>query len=133
MYFLYHYKVISKSYYLTFDIETFLLFCQYHPWKRIIQTPLMKNDTNDEKSDATPYDPPVIAPSSKDNPEMEVIVDNLTSRKSANDTEEGFIADQTPENEELETSEFETVSPSSNKSVLVFEAWKQYRLQSINL
>ena len=65
----------------------------------------MKNDTNDEKSDATPYDPPVIAPSSKDNPEMEVIVDNLTSRKSANDTEEGFIADQTPEDEELEITD----------------------------
>ena len=101
----------------------------------------MKNDTNDEKSDATPYDPPVIAPSSKDNPEMEVIVDNLTSRKSANDTEEGFIADQTPKNEELKmndendghTLELEPVSPSSNKSVLVFEAWKQYRQQSTNL
>ena len=64
----------------------------------------MKNDTNDEKSDATPYDPPVIAPSSKDNPEMEVIVDNLTSRKSENDTEEGFIADKTPENDELDVN-----------------------------
>ena len=63
---------------------------------------MKKNDTNDVKSDATLDDPLVIAPSSKDNPEMEVIVENLTGRKSANDTEEGFIADQTPENEELE-------------------------------
>ena len=103
---------------------------------------MKENDTNDEKSDATPDDPPVIAPSSKDNPEMEVIVENLTtSRKSANDTEEGFIADQTPENEELDvnyendghTLEFEPDSPSSNNSVLVFEAWKQYRQESTNL
>ena len=94
------------------------------------------------KSEATPDDLPIIAPSSEDNPEVEVIVENLTtSRKSANDTEEGFIADQTPENEELEindendgrTSELEPDSPSSDKSVLVFEAWKQYRQQSINL
>ena len=99
---------------------------------------MKENDTNDEKSDATPDDPAVIAPSSKDNPEMEVIVENLPSRKSANDTEEGFIADQTTKNEELEindgqTSELEPDSPSSTKSVLVFEAWKQYRQQSINL
>ena len=68
-------------------------------------------------------------------------MENLTSRKSAKDTEEGFIADQTPENEELEindkddghTSELEPKSPSSDKSVLVFEAWKQYRQQSTNL
>ena len=103
---------------------------------------MKKNNTNDEKSDATPDDPPVIAPSSEDNPEMEVIVENLTtSRKSANDTEEGFIAYQISENEELEINdendghilELEPDSPSSNKSVLVFEAWKQYRQQSINL
>ena len=103
---------------------------------------MKKNDTNDEKSDATPDDPPVIASSSKDNPEMEVIVENLTtSRKSAIYTKEGFIADQTPENEQLEindendgqTLELEPESPSSDKSVLVFEAWKQYRQQSINL
>ena len=101
---------------------------------------MKKNDTNDEKSDAPPDDPPVIAPSSEDNPEMEVIVENLTSRRSANDTEEGLIADQTPENEELDvnyendghTLEFEPDSPSSSKSVLVFEAWKQYRQQSTN-
>ena len=98
---------------------------------------MKENDTNDEKSDATPDDPAVIAPSSKDNPEMEVIVENLPSRKSANDTEEGFIADQTTKNEELEindgqTSELEPDSPSSTKSVLVFEAWKQYRQQSTN-
>ena len=66
---------------------------------------MKKNDTNDEKSDANPDDPPVTAPSSKDNPEMEVIVENLPSRKSANDTEEGFIADQTPEDEELEITD----------------------------
>ena len=103
---------------------------------------MKKNDTNDEKFDASQGDPPVIASSTEDNPEMEVIVENLTtSRKSANDIEEGFIADQTPENKELDindendehTSEFEPDSPSSNKSVLVFEAWKQYRQQSINL
>ena len=102
---------------------------------------MKKNDTNDEKSDAPSDDPPVIAPSSKDNPEMEVIVENLPSRKSANDTEEGFIAYQISENEELEINdendghilELEPDSPSSNKSVLVFEAWKQYRQQSINL
>ena len=62
---------------------------------------MKKNDTNDVKSEATPDDP-VRAPSSKDNAEMEVIMENLPSKKSANDTEEGFIADQTPENEELE-------------------------------
>ena len=92
------------------------------------------------KSEATPDDP-VRAPSSKDNAEMEVIMENLPSKKSANDTEEGFIADQTPENEELDvnyennghTLEFEHDSPSSNKSVLVFEAWKQYRQQSMHL
>ena len=63
---------------------------------------MKENDINDEKSEATPDDPAVIAQSSEDNLEMEVIVENLTSRESANDTEEGFIADQTPENEELE-------------------------------
>ena len=102
---------------------------------------MKKNDANDEKSDATPDEPAVKAPSSKYNPGMEVIVENLPSRKSANDTEEGFIADQTPVDEELEkndendghTLELEPDSPSSNKSVLVFEAWKQYRQQSINL
>ena len=135
---------ITRSYLilLTFDNETDIpISCQCHPWKRIIKTPLKKNDTNDEKSDANPDDLPVTAPSSKDNPEMEVIVENLPSRKSANDTEEGFIADRTSENEELDVndendeqiSEFEPESPSSNKSVLVFEAWKQYRQQPINL
>ena len=103
---------------------------------------MKENDTNDEKSDATPDDPPVIAPSSKDNPEMEVIVENLTtSRKSEKGAEEEFIADQTPENEQMEindekdghTLKLEPDSPSSNKSVLVYEAWKQYRQQSINL
>ena len=102
---------------------------------------MKKNDSKDERSDATPDEPSVITPSSKDNPDMEVIVENLPSRESANDTEEGFIADQTPENEELEindkndghTLKLEPESPSSNKSVLVFEAWKQYRQQSINL
>ena len=90
------------------------------------------------KSEATPDDP-VRAPSSKDNAEMEVIMENLPSKKSANDTEEGFMADQTPEDEELEINDennghtLELDSPSSNKSVLVFEAWKQYRQQSINL
>ena len=52
--------------------------------------------------------------------------------------EERVIADQTPENEGLEihehdidgqTSELEPDSPSSTKSVLVYEAWKQYRKQ----
>ena len=98
---------------------------------------MRKNDSSDEKSDATPDDPPVITPSSKDNLEMEVIVENLPSSKSANDTKEGFIADQTPENDELEindendghTLELEPDSPSSTKSVLVYEAWKQYRKQ----
>ena len=102
---------------------------------------MKKNDTKDERSDATPDEPSVITPSSKDNPDMEVIVENLPSRESANDTEEGFIADQTLENEELDvnyendghTLELESDSPSSDKSVLVFEAWKQYRQQSINL
>ena len=49
--------------------------------------------------------------------------------------EEGVIADQTPENYENDghTLELAPDSPSSNKSVLVFEAWKQYRQQSINL
>ena len=101
---------------------------------------MKKNDINDVKSEATPDDP-VRAPSSKDNAEMEVIMENLPSKKSANDTEEGFIAYQISENEELEindendghTLELEPDSPSSNKSVLVFEAWKQYRQQSINL
>ena len=45
---------------------------------------MRKNDSSDEKSDATPDDPPVIPPSSQDNPE---------------------IADQTPENEELEIND----------------------------
>ena len=104
MYFVYHYKVISQFYLnlINFRQWDIPISCQCHPWKRIIQTPLKENDTNDEKSDATQDDPPVIAPSSEDNLEMEVIVENLTSRESANDTEEGFIADQTPENEELE-------------------------------
>ena len=66
---------------------------------------MKENDTNDEKSEATPDDPAVIAQSSEDNLEMEVIVENRTSRKSAKDTEEGFIADQTPENEELEIND----------------------------
>ena len=49
-------------------------------------TNVISNDviSNDEKSDATPDDPPVIAPSSQDNPE---------------------IADLTPENEELEIND----------------------------
>ena len=71
---------------------------------------------------------------------MEFILENLTSRKSAKLTKERFIDDQTPENENLEknndnnglTSKMEPGSPSSKKSVLVYEAWKQYRQDLIN-
>ena len=107
-----------------------------HPWKKIIHTPEMKNDTNeDERSEVIPD----VISQSADNLEMKVIDETQTrSRNEVHVRNEGFIADQTQENEELKMNyendgkEFEPDSPSSNKSVLVFEAWKQYRQQSIN-
>ena len=50
--------------------------------------------------------------------------------------EEGVIDDQAPENEEsnyendVQTLELEP--DSTNKSVLVYEAWKKYKQQSTN-
>ena len=66
---------------------------------------------------------------------MQIIEETQNSRNVVQIMEEGVIADQTPENYENDghTLEFEPDSPSSNKSVLVFEAWKQYRQQSTNL
>ena len=76
----------------------------------------------------------------EDKLEVEVSVENLTSRRSAEFAEEEFIAVQTLENEKLDkdndindqTLKLEPGSPSSNKSVLVYEAWKQYRQHLIN-
>ena len=95
----------------------------------------MKNDTiEDERSEVIPD----VISQSADNLEMEVIDKSQPSNVVLVVKE---VADQTPENEELDvnyennghTLEFEPDSPSSNKSVLVFEAWKQYRQQSTNL
>ena len=92
----------------------------------------MKNDTiEDERSEVIPD----VISQSADNLEMEVIDKSQTSNVVHVVKE---VADQTPENEESKTfyenggQELEPDSPISNKSVLVYEAWKQYRQQSIN-
>ena len=64
---------------------------------------------------------------------MQIIEETQNSRNVVQIMEEGVIADQTPENYENDGHTLELDSPSSNKSVLVFEAWKQYRQQSTNL
>ena len=45
MYFLYHYKVISQ-----FQLEGCKFIFQFHPWKKIVQTPKKKNYTNADES-----------------------------------------------------------------------------------
>ena len=63
---------------------------------------------------------------------MQIIEETQNSRNVVQIMEEGVIADQTPENYVNDGHTLELDSPSSNKSVLVFEAWKQYRQQSTN-
>ena len=83
----------------------------------------MKNDTNeDERSEVIPD----VISQSADNLEMKVIDETQTrNRNEIHVRKEGFIDDQTQENEELkmnlyenEGQELEPDSPISNKSVL---------------
>ena len=104
----------------------------------------MRNDANaneDERPEATPVGLPATAQLPENNIEVEVNDETQTIRNVVQVMEEGFIAYQTPKNEQMEInddndgqpSELEPDNPSSNKSVLVLEAWKQYRQQSTNL
>ena len=85
-----------------------------------------KNDTNeDERSEVIPDNDQPDIRQSEVNLEIEVIDD--TQKRNAE-------ANQTPENEQMEINdendgqnlELEPESPSSKKSVMVYEAWKKY-------
>ena len=97
----------------------------------------MKNDTNeDERSEVIPD----VISQSADNLELKVIDETQTISRNEvhvnHDMEEGVTADQTQENEGLkmnyENERQELEPDSSNKSVLVNDAWKQYKQQSTN-
>ena len=117
-------------------LQMYIMFLyQFHPWKKIIHTPEMKSNTNeDERSEVIPD----VISQSADNLEMKVIDETQTSRNVVHVMKEGFNDDQTHENEELKINyendgqELEPDSPVSNKAVLVNEEWKQNRQQSTN-
>ena len=83
MYFLYHCKVDIQS---IFRLYAYVYY-QFHPWKKIIQTPKKKNKCcEDELPEATPDDQP------------EVTVEE--ERRSSKETEAGPLEDTATEMEE---------------------------------
>ena len=99
MYFLYHCKVdiqqnIRKAYLCRLYAY---VYYQFHPWKKIIQTPKKKNKCcEDELPEATPDDHP------------EVTVEE--ERRSSKETEAGPLEDTATDIEEDATEEEDPVS-----------------------
>ena len=75
MYFLYHCKVDIQS---IFRLYAYVYY-QFHPWKKIMQTPKKKNKCCEELPEATPDDQPEVTVEEK--------------RRSSEETEAGPLED----------------------------------------